>query len=82
MKLNQRFFNVLTHEKFVKKPEDWKGSSFRHDQTGVRGAMEIESQWTARQRGWQLPEWMRDLHSGLSTTPVPKSEGPGPPSSE
>jgi hypothetical protein len=64
MKLNQRFFNVLTHEKFVKKPEDWKGSSFRHDQTGVRGAMEIESQWTARQRGWQLPEWMRDLHSG------------------
>ena len=58
----------------VEKPEDWKWSSFRHYQTGLRGTVEIESEWTARQRGWQLPEWMR------STSPVPKSEGPGAPS--
>jgi putative transposase len=90
-------FNVSTHEKFVEKlhyihqnpvrrglaasPEDWQWSSFRHYQTGLRGTVEIESEWTARQRGWQLPEWMRDLQSGFSTYPVPKSEGPGAPSS-
>ncbi|MGD1065027.1 MAG: hypothetical protein ABR860_17370, partial [Terracidiphilus sp.] len=36
-------------------------SSFRHYQTCVRGIVEIESDWTARERGWQLPEWMRDV---------------------
>jgi putative transposase len=91
-------FNVCTHEKFVEKlryihrnpvrrrlavrPEDWKGSSFRHYQTGLRGTVEIESEWTAHERGWQLPEWMHDLQPGVSTSPVPKSEGPGAPSSE
>jgi putative transposase len=91
-------FNVSTHEKFVEKlryihrnpvrrglatrPEDWKASSFRHYQTGERGTVEIESEWTARLRGWQLPEWMRNLQPGVSTSPVPKSEGPGAPSSE
>jgi putative transposase len=91
-------FNVSTHEKFVEKlryihrnpvrrglatrPEDWKASSFRHYQTGQQGTMEIESEWTARLRGWQLPEWMRDLQPGISTSPVPKSEGPRAPSSE
>ncbi|MDR3726838.1 MAG: transposase [Terracidiphilus sp.] len=91
-------FNVSTHEKFVEKlryihrnpvrrglatrPEDWKGSSFRHYQTGQRGTVEIESVWTARLRGWQLPEWMRNLQPGVSTSPVPKSEGPEVPSSE
>lgn len=50
-------FNVSTHEKFVEKlryihrnpvrrglvakPEDWKWSSYRHYQTGVRGTIEI-----------------------------------------
>jgi putative transposase len=34
----------------VKKPEDWKWSSFLHHATGVEGAVEIESQWTARKR--------------------------------
>jgi len=82
-------FNVSSHEKFqeklryihrnpvrrglAEKPENWKWSSFRHYQTGVCGTVEIESAWTARQRGWQLPEWMR------STSPVPKSEGPRAP---
>jgi putative transposase len=81
-------FNVSTHEKFVEKlryihrnpvrrglatrPEDWKASSFRHYQTGQQGTVEIESEWTARLRGWQLPEWMRDLQPGVSTSPVPK----------
>jgi putative transposase len=87
-------FNVSTHEKFVEKlryihrnpvrrglvakPEDWKWSSFRHYQTGNPGTVEIESEWTARLRGWQLPAWMRDLRLS-STSPVPRSEGPGAP---
>ena len=88
-------FNLFTREKFVEKlryihrnpvrrglvakPEDWKWSSFRHYQTGLRGTIEIESDWTARERGWQLPEWMRCRQSD-SPSPVPKSEGPGAPS--
>ena len=32
----------------VAKPEDWAWSSFRHYQTGMRGTVEIESEWTAR----------------------------------
>jgi REP-associated tyrosine transposase len=89
-------FNVSTHEKFVEKlrylhrnpvvrglcarPQDWRWSSFRHHQTGVRGTVEIESEWTARERGGQLPEWMRSRESEASPSPVPKCEGPGPPS--
>jgi putative transposase len=88
-------FNVSAHAKFaeklryihrnpvlrglVAKPEDWRWSSYRHYQTGTRGAVEIESEWTARDRGWKLPEWMRCGQSG-SPSPVPKSEGPGAPS--
>jgi len=88
-------FNVSTHEKFVEKlryihrnpvrralvakPEDWVWSSYRHYQTGIRRIVEIESEWTARQRGWQLPAWMPDRRSGFSTSPVPKSEGSGHP---
>jgi putative transposase len=87
-------FNVSSHEKFVEKlryihrnpvrrgliakPEDWAWSSFRHYQTGVRGTVEIESEWTARERGYQLPEWMR-YRPLDSRSPVPKSEGPGAP---
>jgi hypothetical protein len=55
------------------------GASFCHYQTGVRGAMEIESEGTARERGWQLPEWMRNHRPDASTSPVPKSEGQGAP---
>ena len=89
-------FNVSSHSKFVEKlrymhrnpvrrglaakPEDWKWSSVLHYQTGMRGTVEIESEWTARERGWQLPQWMRargpDSHDSL----VPKGEGPGAPS--
>ena len=81
-------FNVSTHEKFVEKlryihrnpvhrglvlkPVDWRWSSYSHYQTGIPGTVEIESDWTARERGWQLSEWM--------LSPVPNSEGPGAPS--
>jgi putative transposase len=34
----------------VAKPEDWPWSSFRHYATGEIGTVEIESEWTARQR--------------------------------
>jgi REP-associated tyrosine transposase len=34
----------------VASAEDWAWSSFRHYVTGEEGAVEIESQWTARQR--------------------------------
>jgi len=43
----------------VEKPEDWVWSSFRHYATGVKGTVEIESQWTAFRRGNQLPEGVR-----------------------
>jgi putative transposase len=50
-------FNVIRyiHRNPVKrglaaKPEDWAWSSFRHYATGARGVVEIESEWTARQR--------------------------------
>src|ERR1022692_4758068 len=88
-------FNISTHEKFVEKlryihrnpvrrglvvkPEDWRWSSYRHYQTGIHGTIEIESEWTARERGWQLPEWMRDRRFD-SPSPVPNGEGPGAPS--
>ena len=88
-------FNVSAQEKYVEKlryihrnpvrrglaekPEDWKWSSFRHYQTGMRGTVEIESEWTARLRGWQIPEWMRNPQPDSSASPVPKCEGPGAP---
>ena len=34
----------------VERPEEWKWSSFVHYATGREGAVEIESQWTARRR--------------------------------
>jgi putative transposase len=59
-------FNVREHDKFIEKlryihrnpvrralcaaPEDWQWSSFRHYATGAEGRVEIESEWTARQR--------------------------------
>jgi hypothetical protein len=59
-------FNVRNHEQFVEKlhyvhwnpvkqglcerPEDWPWSSFLHHATGCERRIEIESEWTARQR--------------------------------
>jgi putative transposase len=87
-------FNVSGHEKFVEKlryihrnpvrrglaakPEDRQWSSFRHHQTGMRGTVEIESEWTAQQRGGQLPERMRYRQFG-SSSPSPKARDRGHP---
>ncbi len=43
----------------VIRPEDWKWSSYRHYATGLRGTVEIESEWTAAMRGGKLPEHLR-----------------------
>jgi putative transposase len=80
-------FNVSSHQKFVEKlryihrnpikrglvtkPEEWLWSSYRHYQTGMHGAVEIESERTARERGWQVPEWMRGRQID-SPSPVPQ----------
>jgi putative transposase len=39
----------------VERPEDWPWSSYRHYATGATGVVEIESQWTAARRGYELP---------------------------
>jgi putative transposase len=65
-------FNVKDHEQFVEKlryihrnpvkrglvekPEGWEWSSFRHYATGVPDVVEIESEWTAKQRLEVRPE--------------------------
>ena len=82
-------FNVSSHQKFVEKlryihrnpvkrglvtkPEEWLWSSYRHYQTGMHGTVEIESEWTACERGWQLPAWMRNRQLD-SPSPVPNGE--------
>ena len=59
-------FNIRNHSQFIEKlryihcnpvkrglcerPEDWEWSSFHHYATGRAGRVEIESEWTARQR--------------------------------
>ena len=43
----------------VEKPEVWPWSSFRHYAAGLKGTVEIESQWTAFQRGNEFPENLR-----------------------
>ena len=40
----------------VARPEDWPWSSYRYYATGLRGIVEIESFWTAAERGYELPE--------------------------
>ena len=58
--------NIRNHKEFVKKlrythrnpvtagyvnrPEDWKWTSFQHYLTGEHCGVEIESEWTARER--------------------------------
>jgi putative transposase len=59
-------FNIRNYRQFTEKlryihrnpvkrglcghPEDWEWSSFRHHVTGSIGRVEIESEWTARER--------------------------------
>jgi putative transposase len=65
-------FNIFSQRKFVEKlcymhrnpvrrglvssPEDWDWSSFRHYLKGTRGTVEIESEWTARERRGIRPQ--------------------------
>jgi putative transposase len=48
-KLRYTHRNPVTAD-LVQNPEDWKWSSFRHYLTGEWCGVEIESQWTARER--------------------------------
>ncbi|MGA2674466.1 MAG: transposase [Terracidiphilus sp.] len=65
-------FNVRAEDKFTEKlryihrnpvarglvtrPEEWLWSSYCHYATGLRRGVEIESFWTAAERGYELPE--------------------------
>ena len=59
----------------VAKPEDWPWSSFRHYATGIRGAVQIESQWTAFSRGNRLPEGVRLKEGERSCFPTQAAKG-------
>lgn len=49
----------------VNRPEDWAWSSYWHYATGGEGVVEIESKWTAFQRGNQLPAgWKMEKRVG------------------
>jgi len=58
----------------VAKPEDWAWSSFRHYATGVKGTVEIESQWTAFGRGNQLPDGVHLQERKRSRFPTPAAK--------
>jgi putative transposase len=57
----------------VEKPEHWKWSSFLHYATGVEGAVQIESQWTARKR--ERLEIMLSVNESQSPRPVSPKPG-------
>jgi putative transposase len=61
----------------VKKPEDWKWSSFLHYATGVDGAVEVESQWTARKRErlGLLPRARQNQNQSQNPRPVSPKNG-------
>jgi len=58
----------------VEKPEEWAWSSIRHDAAGVKGTVEIESQWTAFGRGNQLPDGVRLKEGEGSCFPTQNAE--------
>jgi putative transposase len=87
-------FNVSSHQKFVEKlcyihrnpvkrgpvtkPEEWLCSSYRHDQTGMHGTVEIESEWRpAREAGNYLS---RCAPGSSIPLPGPQKRGTGAPS--
>jgi putative transposase len=57
----------------VERPEDWRWSSFRHYLSGEKGAVEIESQWTAFRRGNQLPEGIRYREKAVEVRGIPSA---------
>jgi putative transposase len=78
-------FNVSSHEKYVEKiqyihrnpvqrglvlkPEKYRWSSYNHYATGEPGAVEIESDWTARRRGCTLPTLRKSAKNGAPDLP-------------
>ncbi len=58
----------------VQRPEDWKWSSFVHIATGREGAVEIESQWTARKRE-RMGEFLRVRRRQEHPHPVAPNPG-------
>jgi putative transposase len=71
-KLAYMHFNPVKRG-LVQQPGDWKWSSFLHIATGSEGTVEIESQWTARERE-QLRKFDRVSHQ---EQPHPVSPNPG-----
>ena len=86
-------FNVSAHAKFVEKlrymhrnpvkrglVEEAEAVEVveRHYQTGTRGTVEIESEWTAHRTGWQLPDWIGCWQS-CSSSRSPKARDRGHP---
>lgn len=59
----------------VEKAEDWVWSSFRHYAAGVKGTVEVESQWAAFRRGNQLPEGVRLKEGERSCFPTQAAKG-------
>ena len=43
----------------------------------MRGTVEVESEGTALERGWKLPEWMRNRRSEAYEFPGPQKRGTG-----
>ncbi len=88
-------FNVSTHEKFVEKlryihrnpvlrglvakPEDWHGRAFATIKRGFAEPWRSNRSGQPAREAGSLPEWMRKRETSLHS-PVPKSEGPGAPS--
>ena len=58
----------------VGRPEDWAWSSFRHYASGVKGTVEIESQWTAFGRGNRLPNELPRKQGKGETFPARSSQ--------
>ncbi|MGH9556230.1 MAG: REP-associated tyrosine transposase [Terriglobales bacterium] len=58
----------------VERPEDWLWSSFNHYATGCEGAVEIESEWTARRRE-RMGITLRGAGSDQGAHPVPPKAG-------
>ena len=63
----------------VDKPEDWEWSSFRHYATGMEGVVEIESDWTARQRERMgIPLRVKVRNPGPTLSPEGEKDGARP----
>ena len=76
-KMHYIHMNPVRRE-LVKRPEDWKWSSFLPITTGAPSVVEVESQWTARAR--ERLGIVPRLRIGVTTPPKPKPGLDGAPS--